>query len=131
VTTLYRRARAEQPAGRGSLWTTSEASTDFLAGVEAGTPTLPDDLRLYQRDVLIGEREVAQPVDQVLGLVEGKPMLEALPALRDALLGFAEKHAATGYEWMRLTLDGNEWHGAIVYLSGEPMAMQVLPPVNG
>jgi hypothetical protein len=131
VTPLYRRARADQSVGKGSIWTTAEASTDFLAKVEAGTPTLPDDLQLYQRDVAIGEREVAQPVDQVLGFAEGKPRQEALRALRDALLGFADKHAATGYEWMRLTRDGREWHGAIIYLSDGPMTMTIYPPVDG
>ncbi len=130
MTPLYRRARAEQPTGKGSIWTTWPASADFLAEVEAGTPTLPAALQLYAREVLIGELEVAQAVDQVVALTEGRPIREDLPALRDAIRGFAEKSAASGYEWMRLTRDGNEWHGTIVYLGEHPIPARVYPPVD-
>jgi hypothetical protein len=113
---LYRGDPAEPPQfGRRTFWTTRKDSAEYLAQLEAATPTLPPP-RVYWADVTIGDDVVEQAIDDLLRLVRDKP--NALQLLRDGLLGTA---AHAGRQWMQLTADGRSWKGAMIYLGDEPV----------
>ncbi len=95
-------------------------SAEWLAEVEAGTPTPPAH-QLYRREVLIGDGVREQPVDDLLPLLRGQPLQDTLPRLRDTLLSEGERHAAAGCVWVQFTNHGKGWHGAMLYLGHDPI----------
>ncbi len=121
---LYRGDPAEPPQfGRRTFWTTHKESAEYLAQLEAATPTLPPP-HIYRADVTIGDDVVPRDIDHLLRLARDKPMRDALPLLRDGLLGTAE-HA--GRQWTQLMADGRSWKGAMIYLGDEPVPAQLAP----
>ena len=127
MTVLYRRDPAEPPRfGRRTLWTMHCDDADYLAQVEAATLSLPA-APLYQVEVTIGDSIGEQSVDDLLSLVQGKPVVEAQTILRNTLFRLAE-HA--GREWMQFTSHGRSWRGAMLYLGGEPLPAQRAPSEN-
>lgn len=125
MTRLYRCDDAEPPqSGRGTFWTMRRESTDYIAQVEAGTPSLPPS-QLYEAEVTIGDSLSEPPIDDALAHAEGVPIRTALPQLRDALRARAEQE---GCEWAQfVTRDGRSWHGAMLYLGDVPSPMRRVP----
>jgi hypothetical protein len=122
MTVLYRGDPAEPPQfGSRTFWTTRKDSAEYLAQLEAATPTLPPP-RVYWADLTIGDDVVEQAIDDLLRLVRDKP--NALQLLRDGLLGTA---AHAGRQWMQLTDDGRSWKGAMIYMGDEPVPAQLAP----
>jgi len=125
VTLLYRSDVVDSPKfGRGTFWTMHRNRAEYIAQVEAATPILPESQIIYQADVTIGDAVREYPVDDRLRSVAGKPMGEALPLLRDALLTRAEQ--AGPVEWMQFTAQDRPW--AMLYVGDEPVPAHPVPP---
>jgi hypothetical protein len=127
VTILYRSAPSESPRfGRGTFWTMHRDKADWLSQVEAETPNVPAH-PLYEADVVMRDDLGEQQVDDVLPFLEGVPMGEALPRLRDTLLERGERSAADGYRWVQYIRLDRSWRGAMLYLGDDPIPAQLLP----
>lgn len=130
MTTIYRSSHDEPPFGHGDFWTMRPESAEFVAQLDAGTTILPAQA-LHHYAVVVGDRVVDQPIDDLLPVLEGKPQADALAMLRGALLERGEKLAEAGYAWVQFTERGESWNGAMLYVGDEPVHSRIYPAAQG